>query len=185
MGQVSVLVSVFGGETTKLEHGSWLVTYDDCDYYYIGLTLLLLELWSIPGTVLPPGYSLWLFSYKPFMWCRSDARLRHAFCCRPFEASLQTPDRCIFLFLFSGLHIHVLYEQPACVHHGFCLFRDWHCDHRIFQSMIIICYIIPVYIMFASTFKSTHWLVPGYCLGQITCLESSVAKTAPEPKQRW
>ncbi len=27
--------------------------------------------------VLPPGYSLWLFSYKPFMWCRPDARLRH------------------------------------------------------------------------------------------------------------
>ena len=51
------------------------------------------------------------------------------------------------------LHIHVLYEQPACVHHGFCLFRDWHCDHRIFQCMIIICYVIPVFIMFASTFK--------------------------------
>ena len=27
--------------------------------------------------VLPPGYSLWWFFYKPFMWCRSDARLRH------------------------------------------------------------------------------------------------------------
>ena len=52
-----------------------------------------------------------------------------------------------------------------------------------FQSMIIVCYIIPVFIMFASTFKSTHWLVPGYCLGQITCLDRSVAMTAPEPKQ--
>ena len=30
--------------------------------------------------VLPPGYSLWWFSYKPFLWCRSDARLRHACC---------------------------------------------------------------------------------------------------------
>ena len=29
--------------------------------------------------------------------------------------------------------------------------------------------------MFASTFKRTHWLVPGYCLGQIPCLEISVA----------
>ena len=28
-------------------------------------------------------------------------------------------------------------------------------------------YIIPVFLMFASTFKRTHWLVPGYCLGQI------------------
>ena len=52
-----------------------------------------------------------------------------------------------------------------------------------FQSMIIVCYIIPVFIMFASTFKSTHWLVPGYCLGQIACLERSVAMTAPELMQ--
>ena len=51
------------------------------------------------------------------------------------------------------LHIHILYEQPACVHHGFCLFRDWRYDHRIFRSMIIPYYIIPVFIMFASTFK--------------------------------
>ena len=29
-------------------------------------------------------------------------------------------------------------------------------------------YIIPVFLMFASTFKRTHWLVPGYCLGQIS-----------------
>ena len=33
--------------------------------------------------------------------------------------------------------------------------------------MIISYYIIPVFLMFASTFKRTHWLVPGYCLGQI------------------
>ena len=88
-----------------------------------------------------------------------------------------------FLFLFSGLHIHVLYEQPACVHNGFCLFRDWHCDHRIFQSMIIIRCIMPVFIMFASTFKSTHWLVPCYCLGQISRMEITIAMTAPEPTQ--
>ena len=92
--------------------------------------------------------------------------------------------RSVHFFSTLGLHIHVLYEQHSCVHHGFCLFRDWHCDHRIFQSMIIIRCIIPVFIMFASTFKSTHWLVPGYCLGQISCLERSVAMTAPEPKQR-
>ena len=83
--------------------------------------------------------------------------------------SLRCPtEACFILLSFRGvasdtrsvhsisilwLHRHVLYEQPACVHHGFCLFRDWHCDHRIFQSMIIICYIIPVFMMFASTFK--------------------------------
>ena len=37
--------------------------------------------------------------------------------------------------------------------------------------------------MFASTFKRTHWLVPGYCLGQISCVEKSVTTTAPEPMQ--
>ena len=50
---------------------------------------------------------------------------------------------------------------------GFRIFRDRRYDNRIFRSTIIPCYIIPVFIMFASTFKRTHWLVPGYCLGQI------------------
>ena len=113
--------------------------------------------------------------------------------------SLRRPtEACFILFSFRGvasdtrsvhsistpiLHIHILHEQPACVHHGFCLFRDGRYDHRIFRSMIIPCYIIPVFIMFASTFKSTHWLVPGYCLGQISRMERSVAMTAPEPTQ--
>ena len=61
---------------------------------------------SIPGMVLPPGYSQWLFSYKPFLWCRSDARLRHAYCsfnsykpfmwCRP-DARLRHYYSCSFL----------------------------------------------------------------------------------------
>ena len=39
MGQVSVLVSVFGGETVKLERELLLVTYDIYDdYYYFWLT---------------------------------------------------------------------------------------------------------------------------------------------------
>ena len=41
MGQVSVLVSVFGGETVKPELESQLVTCDNYDYYfYYGLTPL-------------------------------------------------------------------------------------------------------------------------------------------------
>ena len=80
MGQVSVLVSVFGGEkplNQNLDHDLWLMM--------IMITIItdwpftLFELLSLPGTVLPPGYSLWLFSYKPFMWCRIDARLWHAY----------------------------------------------------------------------------------------------------------
>ena len=42
MGQVSVLVSVYGGETVKPELETLLVFYDDYDYYYyIGLTLFI------------------------------------------------------------------------------------------------------------------------------------------------
>ena len=42
--------------------------------------------------------------------------------------------------------------------------------------MINNCIIIPVLLMFASTFKRTHWLVPGYCLGQIPCLERALRR---------
>ena len=39
MGQVSVLVSVFGGETVKPEMETLLVFHDDYDYdFYCGLT---------------------------------------------------------------------------------------------------------------------------------------------------
>ena len=53
--------------------------------------------------------------YKPFMWCRLDARLRHALYHYPFEASLQTPDRCILFLLCNCpfmLHINNLL---ACI----------------------------------------------------------------------
>ena len=48
MGQVSVLVSVFGGETTKPEHWFWPVTYDDYDYYYYGLTIYIIWIIEYP-----------------------------------------------------------------------------------------------------------------------------------------
>ena len=54
--------------------------------------------------VLPPGYSLWLFFYKPFMWCRSDARLRHyyfcVFCSRSHSDTRLAP---VLLFLHFPL----------------------------------------------------------------------------------
>ena len=64
---------------------------------------------------------------------------------------------------------------------NFCLFRDWRYDRRIFRSMIIHYYIIPVFLMFASTFKRTHWLVPGYCLGQISCMERALRRQPRNP----
>ena len=67
-------------------------------------------------------------------------------------------------FYFYSRNVFYMNNLHACIM-NFCLFRDWRYDRRIFRSMIIHYYIIPVFIMFASTFQSTHWLVPGYCLG--------------------
>ena len=59
-------------------------------------------------------------------------------------------------------------------------------DRRVitWYSGACLTFIIPVFLMFASTFKRTHWLVPGYCLGQIPRLEISIAVTTSEPT-RW
>mgnify|MGYP005814834649 CR=1 FL=1 len=116
------------------------------------------------------------FIYKPFMRYRSDARLRHALYYYPFEVSLQTPDRCI-LFLFSDcIGMFYMNNLLACITNSISSLTS---DYGKFPSIIIICYIIPVFLMFASTFKSTHWLVPGYCLGQISCMERSDRDDSP------
>ena len=53
--------------------------------------------------------------YKPFMWCRSDARLRHALYHYPFEASLQTPDRCILFLLSDCIGMFYMNNLHACI----------------------------------------------------------------------
>ena len=67
----------------------------------------------------------------------------------PLCGVTQTPD-CGILFPLHYcsfmLHINNLF---ACMRD---FIYDWRCDHRILQCMNII-YIIPVFIMFASTFK--------------------------------
>ena len=56
-------------------------------------------------------------------------------------------------FYFYSLIAYSGFRWTTCLRASWILFYDWRCDHRIFQSMIIVCYIIPVFIMFASTFK--------------------------------
>ena len=73
------------------------------------------------------------------------------------------------------LYVHIF---SACVHHRFSWQTLW---SWIFRSMIIPCYIIPVFLMFASTFKRTHWLVPGYCLGQISCVDRRLRRQPWNP----
>ena len=86
----------------------------------------------------------------------------------PLCGVAQTPDwgtlyiithsRCRFRHPIGAFHHYSLIAYScctwiACLRASWILFCDWRCDHRIFQSMIIHCYIIPVFIMFASTFK--------------------------------
>ena len=70
MGQVSVLVSVFGGETVKPELESRLVICDVYDHYFCcGLTRYIIGFIEYPWD----GSTSWIFTviiYKPFMWCR-------------------------------------------------------------------------------------------------------------------
>ena len=57
MGQVSVLVLVFGGKTAKPEHWLWPVTYEDDDYYYCGLTIYIIWIIEYPWD----GSTSWIF----------------------------------------------------------------------------------------------------------------------------
>ena len=88
MGQVSVLVSVFGGETVKPELGTQLVTCDIYDYYFCcGLTRDIIGIIEYPWdgstsrifTMIVSFKALYVvslrrptvaFLLKPFMWCR-------------------------------------------------------------------------------------------------------------------
>ena len=154
-------------------------------------------------SVMSPRRPTVAFLLKPFLWRRPDVRLRYfflsplcgvaktpdcgifffIFICSPFGASLQTPDRCILFPLPYCIFMLYMNNLLACIMDF--LFRDWRCDHRIFQSMIIICCIIPMFIMFASTFKVLTGLSLAIVLARFSCMERSVVMTAPEPTQRW
>lgn len=69
----------------------------------------------------------------------------------PFETSLQTSNRCILLLLCYYIFMLHINNLLACIR-DFIFMTDV-VIIECFQSMIIICYIIPVFIMFASTFK--------------------------------
>ena len=106
--------------------------------------------------------------YKPFRWRRADTRLRHALYYYPFKVSLQTPDRCIFNFLLMCIVSFILGLTKWS---WIILVHDYH----------LLCY--TCFHDVCEYIQSTHWLVPGYCLGQISCVERSVATTVLEPWQ--
>ena len=78
------------------------------------------------------------------------ARLLFISLMSPFCGVAQTPDWGI---LFYSLIALLMCCEITCLHASWILFCDWCCDHKIFHSMTIICYITLVFMMFASTFK--------------------------------
>ena len=68
-------------------------------------------------------HACYFFIYKPFMWCRSDARLRHALYYYPFEASLQTPDWCILFLLYYCILMLIMNNLSVCIM-GFIFVTD-------------------------------------------------------------
>ena len=84
----------------------------------------------------------------------------------PFEASLQTPDRCLLLLICYCIFINNLL---TCIRDLFT-FRDWHHEHKYFGTSLL--YYTRVHNV-CEYIQSTHWLVPGYCLGQISCTKRS------------
>ena len=56
-------------------------------------------------------------------------------------------------FHFYSLIVYSCFIWMICLCASWTLFHNWRSNHRIFQSMIISGYIIPVFLMFASTFK--------------------------------
>ena len=123
MGQVSVLVSVFGGETVNQKMELLPVTCDIYDdYYYCWLTRDIIVITEYLWDGSTSGIFIMIISFKalyvaslrrptvafllkPFMWRRSDARLWH-----------------YLLFVFISFYTTMLlqfYKWLACTHQSF------------------------------------------------------------------
>ena len=152
--------------------------------------MILLLLSSISGMVLPPGYSLWLFILKPFVWCRSDARLWHFFqsplcgvaqtpdCGISFKAlyvvSLRRPTVALFVIYFIILILlcYCIFTFNMLIHtRVLFIIGDWR--HALIIFSAHRCHFMPVFIMFASTFKVLTGLSLAIVLARFSCAERS------------
>ena len=85
------------------------------------------------------------FQYKPFMWCRLDARLWHDYLYLPFEASLETPDRfSVICFTYHVMQIFIIWMSiiillmtHSCMHLLYLL-SELSCEY--FQSTHLACW---------------------------------------------
>jgi hypothetical protein len=95
------------------------------------------------------------FWHKPFMRCRPDARLRHVFYFLPFEASLQTPDRSSSYFIGTsgGLPPDFLFIFLQCIFNVCVCFTN-----------LLMCIMFTFVISYVQTvceyIQSTHGLCP-------------------------
>ena len=148
-----------------------------------------------------PTVACWLFTYFISPLCgvaeTPDCGMLVIYFISPLCGVAQTPDWGISLCLltFRGvasdtrsvhfiinmlLHIH---KWPACMHQSFYYLlwlTSWAkniSEHR--------CYIIPVFLMFVSTFKVLTGLSLAIVLVRFLARRGATVMTAPEPKQRW
>ena len=115
------------------------------------------------------------FLYKPFMWCRSDARLRHALYYYPFEASLQTPDRCILFLLHYRIFMLYMNNLLACIMDFILWLTLWswniseHDYHSLYYTRVHnVCEYIQKYSLACPSLLS--W--PDFLLGEERCKDS-------------
>ena len=100
-----------------------------------------------------------------------------------FEASLQTLDRLILSLFSDYSFLSVMNDLLACiVNFNFC---DRLSDRKLFSVHVYHLLYYTCFHDVCEYIQSTHWLVPGYCLGQIYCLKRSEMTATPEPSYRW
>ena len=134
----------------------------------------IIYLWIKALSVMSSRRPTVAFLLKPFLWRRPDVRLRYfflsplggvakmpdcgiiflIFICSPFEASLQTPDRSLFMFcgISGGLPPFSLFTYPLCQFYLLCikeLIMLHPCTHLLYLTSELSC----------EYFQSTHWLV--------------------------
>ena len=73
----------------------------------------------------------------------------------------------------------------TCLCASWILFCDWRCDHEIFQSMSIFHIIIPVFIMFASTFKVLTGLSLAIVLARFLAWRGALRRQPRNLRQWW
>ena len=127
----------------------------------------------------PTGISFQVLSWRCLSsrMVSSDYSFKH-----PSGISLQvlpwchlTSDRHFFLYILLILIFILCTNYASTCHvlnncqHAFSISPSWAFSYNLVFMIIysLLHLLYHLFTMFASTFKHTHWLVPGYLLGQV------------------